>query len=79
MTGQYIIGKIGLLKNLVDGNMGMIRYSNDDTKILLENYPEKFEAVVAENPTVLTFTNEEIKQYLLDNYEEWHEPFEEQV
>ena len=79
MTGQYIIGAEGLLKNLTDGNMGAVRYSVDGTKMLLENFEEKFEDVVANNPTVLTFTNEEIKQYLLDNYEEWHDPLDEQV
>jgi len=79
MTGQYIIGAEGLLKNLTDGNMGAVRYSVDGTKMLLENYPEKFEDVVANNPTVLTFTHEEVLAYLQDNYDEWHEPFDEQV
>ena len=32
MTGQYIIGAEGLLKNLTDGNMGAVRYSVDGTK-----------------------------------------------
>ena len=77
MTGQYIIGAEGLLKNLTEGNMGAVRYSVDGTKMLLENYAEKFEAVVENNPTVLTFTNEEVLQYLEDNKDEWEIPVDE--
>ena len=72
MTGQYIIGAEGLLKNLTDGNMGAVRYSVDGTQMLLENYSEKFEDVVANNPTVQTFTNEEVLAYLAENESDWH-------
>jgi len=72
MTGQYIIGAEGLLKNLTDGNMGAVRYSVDGTKMLLENFEEKFEDVVANNPTVQTFTNEEVLAYLAENKSDWH-------
>jgi len=72
MTGQYIIGPVNLLENLTDGNMGAVRYSLDDTKMLLENLPEKFDHLAAHVPMITTFTHEEVLAYLAENESDWH-------
>lgn len=57
-------------------NRGSVRYSLDETQVLLEESNEMFEAEDLTREGVLTFTQEEMLQYLRDNKVEWEEELE---
>ena len=52
-------------------NSGGIRYSNDGTKVLLEELPEKFNQEHLEREDVSLFTHAQIKEYLKANKSDW--------
>ena len=57
-------------------NRGAIRYSLDNTKVLIEESPEMFSAEDLALPGVQQFTHSEVIQFLEDNKVEWEEPIE---
>lgn len=71
MTGTYIRGPFNLLKNLTDGNMGVVLTNLAGTEMLLENVASKFEHLVEHIPLVTFMTQQEAAQYLQDNKADW--------
>lgn len=59
-------------------NWGAIRFSLDNTKVLLEEEQSKFLPADLAREDVTIYTETEIQQYLQDNVNDWEAPIEEE-
>ena len=76
----YVVGPTSRFEEKYDAyvakgfeNRGEIKYSLDGTQVLVEEAPEMFDEEDLTFPGVQTFTEEEIKQFLIDNKVDWEE------
>ena len=73
----YIVGPKVLLEGLLNNpnfkNRGAVRYSLDDTQMLLEEAPEMFEDSIVNSPQVQSFDEDGARQFVQDNKADWEE------
>ena len=76
----YVIGPVAAFNESYDKyvakgfvNRGAVRYSLDGSLVLIEESANIFEPEDLEQEGVMTFTQSEVRQYLLDNKDEWED------
>ena len=77
IDSTYVVGPKNLLEGLLNNpgfnNRGAVRYSLDDTQILLEEDGSKFDGVLEHQPQITLMTEAEAVQFLNDNKSDWQE------